>query len=154
MSKTGSIEITRLPCACATTRRASRAITQLYDSWLRPHGIEAPQFAILNLLDALGESNQATIGARFDLDKTTLSRNLKLLHEKGWIALARGADRRERTVTLTSAGRARLAAARPAWRNAQAAMEKALGVKEWRETFRTLDAVAAAAQSAARGAES
>jgi len=141
-------EIARLSCACATTRRASRAITQLYDHWLRPHGIEAPQFAILSLLDALGETNQVTIGAQFGLDKTTLSRNLSLLHTNGWIELTAGADRRERRVTLTKAGRARLTAARPAWRRAQGAMEKALGAKQWRAVFATLDAVTAAAQAA------
>src|SRR5579864_6689214 len=140
--------IAPLPCACATTRRAARAITQLYDSWLRPHGIEAPQFAILSLLDALGVANQATIGSHFGLDKTTLSRNLTLLHEEGWIALTPGADRRERRVTLTRAGRARLTAARPAWRSAQAAMKKALTPRKWRGVFRALDAVAVAAQSA------
>ena len=154
MSRAAPIEIARLPCACATARRASRAITQLYDRWLRPHGIEAPQFAILNLLDALGVSNQTTIGAHFDLDKTTLSRNLKLLHKNGWIALSPGADRRERNVILTAAGRARLSAARPAWRKAQKAMEGALGRKGWHEAFRTLDAVTTAAQAAARSAGS
>jgi DNA-binding MarR family transcriptional regulator len=141
-------EIARLPCACATTRRASRAITQLYDRCLRPHGIEAPQYAILTLIDALGESNQVAIGDHFGFDKTTLSRNLKLLHQRRWVAVSAGADRRERRLKLTRAGRARLAAARPAWRSAQAAMEKALGSEQWRAVFATLDAVTAAAQSA------
>ena len=141
-------DIFQLPCACATTRRASRAITQLYDSWLRPHGIEAPQFAMLSVLDSLGEANQATLGGYLGLEKTTLSRNLRLLHTNGWIALRRGTDRRERQIALTKAGRARLAAARRAWRSAQAAMRQALGSKAWRDAFKVLDAVAAAAQSA------
>jgi DNA-binding MarR family transcriptional regulator len=150
MAGSPATDLTPLPCACATARRAARAVTQLYDSRLRPHGIEAPQFAILNLLDALGEANQVTIGGHFGLDKTTLSRNLRLLHENGWIAFAEGEDRRERQVTLTKAGRARLTAARPAWRSAQSAMEKALGARRWRAVFDALDSVAAAAQARAR----
>jgi DNA-binding MarR family transcriptional regulator len=143
-------EIARLVCACATARRAARAITQLYDERLRPHGIEAPQFAILALIDALGEANQAAVGSHFGLDKTTLSRNVKLLEERGWVGLSTGEDRRERRLTLTKTGRARLAAARPAWRRAQAAMENALGPKQWDAIFDALDAVTGAAQVARR----
>src|SRR5262252_7779565 len=100
-------------CACATIRRASRAVTQLYDTWLRDHGIEGPQFALLAMLERLGECNQTTMGQRFDLDKTTLSRSLKLLKQRGWIDVTRGTDARERLVALTPEGRRRLAAAKP-----------------------------------------
>src|SRR5262245_61942299 len=91
-------------CACATIRRASRAVTQLYDTWLRDHGIEGPQFALRAMLDRLDECSQTTMGQRFDLDKTTLSRNLKLLKQRGWIQIAPGTDARERRVTLTDDG--------------------------------------------------
>ena len=67
------------PCACATARRAARALTQLYDGHLRASEIEATQFSLLALLSSLGPCHQAVIGERFALDKTTLSRNLKLL---------------------------------------------------------------------------
>ena len=56
-------------------------MTQLYDAHLRPHGLESPQFALLSLLAAAGPTSQAAIGQRFGYDKTTLSRNLKVLRE-------------------------------------------------------------------------
>jgi DNA-binding MarR family transcriptional regulator len=139
-----------LPCACATIRRASRAVTQLYDQWLGAHGIEAPQFALLAVLERLGESNQATMGQRFDLDKTTLSRNLKLLKQRGWIETLPGEDGRERRVRLTRAGRRQLAAARPAWKQAQAQMRAALSEHDWDTTLRVLNAITAAARRAQR----
>jgi len=139
-----------IPCACATIRRASRAVTQLYDRWLRDHGIEGPQFALLAMLDRVGETNQTTMGQRFDLDKTTLSRNLKVLKEKGWIETVPGDDARERLVRLTAAGRRRLAAARPTWKKAQAQLRSALGEQDWDATLHVLDAITVAARRAER----
>lgn len=139
-----------LPCACATIRRASRAVTQLYDQWLRDHGLEGPQFALMAMLDRLGETNQATMGQRFDLDKTTLSRNLKLLKQKGWIESMPGGDARERRVRLTAAGRRRLAAARPAWTKVQERLRSALSEHDWDATLHTLNAITSAARRAER----
>ena len=139
-----------IACACATIRRASRAVTQLYDSWLRDHGIEGPQFALLAMLERLGECNQTTMGQRFDLDKTTLSRNLKLLKQRGWIDLVPGTDARERRATLTPDGRRRLAAARPAWRTAQSHLRSALQGHDWDAMIAVLDGVTHAARQARR----
>jgi DNA-binding MarR family transcriptional regulator len=126
-------------------------VTQLYDSWLRRHGIEGPQFALLVMVDRLGECNQATMGRRFDLDKTTLSRNVKLLNRKGWIAIGAGADARERRITLTPNGRRRLAAARPAWRQAQEQLRAAMNESDWDAMWAVFTALTRAARVARRG---
>lgn len=139
-----------IPCACASIRRASRVVTQLYDQWLRGHGIEAPQYALLAMLERLGETNQTTLGQRFDHDKTTLSRNLKVLTQKGWIETVPGSDARERRVRLTPGGRQRLAAARPAWRKAQSQLRAALPNHDWETTLQVLGAIARAARDAER----
>lgn len=139
-----------LPCACAMTRRASRAVTQLYDQWLRPHGIEGPQFALLAMLERLGESNQMELGRRFNLDKTTLSRNLGVLKRRGWIDATAAVDARERRITLTAAGRRQLATSRPAWRTAQARLRASLNGHDWDAVLRALDALTQAARNARR----
>src|SRR6476620_5328613 len=139
-----------IPGACATIRRASRAVTQLYDQWLRAHGIEGRQFALLAMLERLGEANQKTMGQRLDLDKTTLSRNLKLLKHRGWIETIPADDGRERRVRLTTTGRRQLAAARPTWKKAQAQMRAALSEHDWDTTLRVLNAITVAARRAQR----
>jgi DNA-binding MarR family transcriptional regulator len=103
------------------------------------------------MLDHLGACNQATLGRLFDLDKTTLSRNLKLLKQKKWIAIAAGADARERRVALTRAGRRRLVAARPAWRKAQEQLRATIGDDEWNDMWKAMHALTQAAQVAQRG---
>ena len=66
-----------LQCACATTRRAARSVTQLYDHHLKVGGVESTQFALLSTVEGLGPSSQATIGRALGLEKTTLSRNCR-----------------------------------------------------------------------------
>jgi DNA-binding MarR family transcriptional regulator len=137
-----------LLCACATARRAARAVTQLYDGHLRASEIEAPQFALLSALDAQGPCSQAAIGRRFALDKTTLSRNLKRLKERGWIDTAAAADGRERRYVLSRLGRRRLSAARPAWRRAQAQLRTSMSQQQWDAMWKALRVITAAARAA------
>jgi DNA-binding MarR family transcriptional regulator len=72
-----------LPCPCATARRMARLLTQLYDSHLRSAQIEASQFTLLSVLDGMPACNQQTLGRMMGFDKTTLSRNLKRLEQRG-----------------------------------------------------------------------
>lgn len=132
-----------LGCACASARRMARALTQLYDSRLRTAGIEAPQFAILATLQH-GPSSQARLGRRHALDKATVSRNLRGLARKGWIAFRDSEDRRERMAALTPAGQVRLAKARAEWQHAQADLQSAMTDAQWRAMFATFRAVSAA----------
>ena len=148
-SNTVPAEAIDLACACATARRAARAVTQLYDQHLRASDIEATQFALLSMLNAIGPSSQATIGHHFVLDKTTLSRNLTLLRKKGWIETAPSTDGRERRYVLSKTGRSRMAAAQPAWRRAQEQLRGSMTAKDWDamwKTFRTLTDAARAAR--------
>jgi DNA-binding MarR family transcriptional regulator len=144
------VVVVDIPCACAAARRAARALTQLYDGHLRASQVEATQFTLLAVLGSGDSFSQATLGRRFALDKTTLSRNLRLLKNKGWITIAPATDGRERRYVLTAAGRNRLDGARPGWRRAQAALRSVLSEREWRQMFRAFRLVTEAAH-AARG---
>ena len=137
-----------LPCACATTRRAARAITQLYDLRLHEAGIEAAQFGLLAVLDRMPGTSQAVQGRLLAMDKTTLSRNFKLLKRRGWIEPSPGKDERERGYRLTRAGRQRLQAAKPLWKAAQDRLRSIVGPRAWATTLETLRALTQAATSA------
>jgi DNA-binding MarR family transcriptional regulator len=143
---------TDLACACATARQVARLLTQLYDGWLRGAGVEAPQFALLMTLEKQGATSQAALGRRYAIDKTTISRNLKLLERNGWVAASKAEDGRERRFTLTPAGRKRLAAARPKWKQAQEQLRSSMTASQWAAMFRTFTTVASAARAAQRAA--
>src|SRR5215472_12556749 len=98
-----------LPCACQNLRRATRAVTRIYDEELRKAGLEITQFGLLTALSLVGEANQKRLSAGFAMDSTTLTRTLGLLRNYGWIRVLPGKDRRERMFSLTGAGKRKLA---------------------------------------------
>ena len=138
----------RFVCACATARHVARTLTQLYDAALRDTGLEAPQFALLMAIDQIGPCNQAALGERYALDKTTVSRNLKWLEGQGWVRVAMGRNRRERELTLTAEGRRRLTAARPKWRKAQAVLQSEMSDADWNAMLRAFGKIIEAAHRA------
>ena len=142
--------IADLPCACATARRAARALTQLYDGRLRQSQIEASQYALLSAIDRMNGANQATIGRMLELDKTSLSRNLQWLKRKGWIELSAADpsknDGRERRFVLSAEGRQKLESAQPAWQAVQEQLRSELSAAEWETMWKVFRVVTQAAQ--------
>jgi DNA-binding MarR family transcriptional regulator len=116
-----------LPCMCASLRRASRAITQLYEDALRPTGLRGTQFTILQTLSLAGEVTQGDLGRILAMDSTTLTRTLTIMGRHGWIAKRRGEDRREWRMRLSKAGETQFKQALPHWEKAQARLRRQLG---------------------------
>lgn len=134
-------------CACLNLRQATRAVTQLYDDILRPSGLRATQFSLLSVVRLMGGASIGALAETAVMDRTTLTRNLKLLEEMKLIRTAEGKDARVRLVTLTAAGEARLAAARPYWEEAQAHMTRSLGHAELDRLLRGLSGAVQAGQA-------
>ena len=116
-----------LPCICASFRRASRALTQLYEDALRPVGLRASQFTVLQTLSLAGEVTQGELGQILAMDSTTLTRTLNIMGRHGWIAKRRGEDRREWRMRLSKAGETQLKKALPHWEKAQTQLQRQLG---------------------------
>ncbi len=137
-----------LPCACASLRRAARAVTQLYDEVLRDTGLRTTQFTLLQVLATTGRIKQGRLGDLLSLDSTTLTRTLRPLVGKGWVRSAAGKDRRERLYELAAAGRRELDRALPAWERAQQRLRKGLGGGRFERLQSVLLEVTAAARQA------
>jgi DNA-binding MarR family transcriptional regulator len=115
------------PCTCSRLRRATRAVTQLYDDALAPVGLRVTQLSLLRTLQRLGTLTIGELAARNLLDRTALSRNLDPLAEKRLVAIVPGRDARTREVTLTRQGTAAIAAAAPHWERAQREVARHVG---------------------------
>jgi DNA-binding MarR family transcriptional regulator len=112
---------------CASLRRASRAITQLYEDALRPTGLRGTQFTVLQALSLTGEVTQGDLGRILAIDSTTLTRTLTIMGRHGWIAKRRGEDRREWRMRLSKAGETAFRHALPHWQRAQTQLRRRLG---------------------------
>src|SRR5258706_7543917 len=93
-----------LPCLCSSFRRTARALTQLYEQALRPLGLRATQFTILQVLALAGEVTQQQLGDMLVMDSTTLTRTLVIMGRPGSIAGRRGDDRPQRLLRLGQGG--------------------------------------------------
>ena len=97
-------------CNCTELRKASRRISQLYDTALAPSGLKTTQRAILA---QIGRSEPGTVGELAEalvMDSGALAHTLKPLERDGHLSVAVDpADRRNRLISLTLQGRAKLA---------------------------------------------
>lgn len=134
-------------CNCTALRKASRRLTQLYDTVLSPTGLKSTQCSILAEIERGGEGplTMRELAQCLMMDRSTLGHNLRPLERDGLIRLTVGAsDRRERRVVLTKAGEDRLAEARSFWRAAQVSFETVHGSAMAEALRATMKAIAAA----------
>ena len=132
-----------LPCMCASFRRATRVLTQYYDSALRPLGLRGTQFTLLQALSLAGKVSQGALGEILAIDSTTLTRTLAIMGRRGWITSRSGKDRRERWICLSEAGRAEFRRARPQWEKVQQRLRARLGNQRWNELLNLTNEVTA-----------
>jgi len=115
-------------CVCGRLRRASRALTQMYDDLMAPCGLRVTQFSLLRTLARHEQPVRISeLAALTLIDRTALSRNLEPLAAQGLVEIVPGQDARTREVALTRAGRTALARATPLWKDAQAEVTRRLG---------------------------
>ena len=112
---------------CGSIRRTSRALTQLYEQTLRPLGLRATQFTIMQVLARAGEVSQGQLGEILAMDSTSLTRTLKIMIQQSWVAERPGRDRRERWLRLSKTGEAQMKRALPAWDKIQSRLRREMG---------------------------
>lgn len=117
-------------CLCTNLRIATRAITKLYDQFLKPCHLRITQFTLLIAIGLNKATNLSDLAELLVMDVTTLTRNLQRLEKQNLIVLRPGRDRRNRTVSLTSEGREKLQQAIPLWKKAQQRITDTIGQKE------------------------
>ena len=112
-------------CLCLHTQRAARILGRTFDAALRPFQLNNGQFSLLMALNRPAPAKMGAVATLLAMDRTTLTAALKVLRQRGWIAIAVDPqDRRGRLLTLTVAGRNVLARAVPVWEQTHAAAER------------------------------
>jgi DNA-binding MarR family transcriptional regulator len=124
-------------CVCLHARMTARAVTRAYDQALAPLGLEATQFTLLGAIMGNPERSITALADRLALERSSLSRNLKLLEARGLITSA-GTGGRGAAFIITPEGEALLEAALPVWSAVQRSSEDAMGAVTWSVTRDTL----------------
>jgi len=119
-----------LPCACTTLRKATRAVSRIYDDALAAAGMNVTQLAILRAIGRAGDGGAplSRLAEGLVMDKTSLYRGLGPLIRSGWVVVTQAG--KGRTKLVRKGRRVTDAAALP-WEAAQSRVVEAFGVKRW-----------------------
>jgi DNA-binding MarR family transcriptional regulator len=115
-------------CTCEALRRLTRRMTAVYDRHLAEVDLTVGQYALLVNIGA-ETLPLSRLARRTATDRTTLTRTLAPLVKAGWVVVVPGEDARTRLVTLTEAGRRKVATAHAVWQGAQDQIGAALSPK-------------------------
>jgi DNA-binding MarR family transcriptional regulator len=117
-------------CIAVRLRLLNRVVTKIYNQALRPHGLTVSQLNILVAVSYLGQAKQQDICNALHLEKSTLSRDLARMRERGWVTETPGDDGRSSLLRVSAHGGKLLQKAIPAWRQAQQEAAALLGERE------------------------
>jgi DNA-binding MarR family transcriptional regulator len=132
----------RAMCACNQLRRATRGITQLYEAEMAPGGLKVTQLPILVALRSEGDLSVTRLAGALSLDRTTLTRNLSVLEQRGLIRTEENhGDARVRMVSITPEGADVLASALVCWEDVQNVVEERFGSERLRALYDELAAL-------------
>ena len=114
-------------CLCLHAQRAARVLARVFDEALRPAGLTNGQFSLMMSLNRPGPARMRDVTAVLGMDRTTLTAALKALERRGFVISGSDPeDRRGRLLSLTLAGREKLADALPIWRETHDTVESRL----------------------------
>jgi DNA-binding MarR family transcriptional regulator len=121
----------RAACTCGSLRKASRRISQFYDTALAPVGLKSTQFSILSEVERgslAGPVTMCELASAMVMDRSTLGHNLRPLERDDLVVLRQARhDRRKRYVELTAKGKSLLPRAQQLWRRAEDRFERIFG---------------------------
>jgi DNA-binding MarR family transcriptional regulator len=116
-------------CTHFKLRQLLRSVARHYDAHFARAGLKGTQYSLLSAIVATEPVRPAELARAMGLDASTLTRNLRVLIDLGWVVQGPGDDARSRRIEATAAGRAKQAEARRHWKRAQLELNATLGVE-------------------------
>lgn len=120
-------QINKSKCYCITLCRAANAITAFYDEGLKQAQITTKQFSLLINLARLGEASTVELADFVNLERSTVTRNLKILLENGWVCDRAKPGSRSHRYAVTETGEKKLEETEQLWEKMQEKMDAFLG---------------------------
>ena len=125
-------------CVCFNLRKSARLLSQIYDQALKPVGIKVTQLSLLMAVAGQDGITMGRLARPLGMDRTTLSRNARLLAKKGLLEIGEGEDRREQLLSLTDRGVTLLKEALPLWDSVQRRLAEEMGEDRLSDILRDL----------------
>jgi DNA-binding MarR family transcriptional regulator len=126
-ARTSAAQIITSECVSVRLRSLNRSLTSVYEEALRPLGLRVGQLNIIVAVACMGVAKPVDLCRLLCMDKSTLSRDVKVMQRHGWLEEGTGEDARTRPLRITPAGSDLLEKCLPAWRAAQTKAKDLLG---------------------------
>lgn len=131
-------------CHATSLRKATRRVSQLYDTVLAPCGLRSTQRSILIHIARAQAPSMSDLAAALVLDRSALAHNLKPLEREGLVEVKVDPnDKRSRLITLSKKGEDKLLESQALFEQAQGCFETALGAEQAHELRDSLRLIAA-----------
>jgi DNA-binding MarR family transcriptional regulator len=127
-------------CLAQRVLLVNRTISGLYNDALRPLGMTVTQLTFLVIVARRGPVSPGEVAKRLNMDKSTLSRNVRLMEDHGWLSVSPDQGRSQ-SLTIESRGRKLIEKALPLWQGAQERARELLGERGARSIYATADNV-------------
>ena len=99
---------------------------------LRPFALRISQANILSAISYMGKVRPAEVSRILRIEKSTLSRDVELMKQRGWLESEPPAGGRNQMIRLTADGKNLLGNVQPSWEKAQAEAKRLIGEDgEW-----------------------
>ena len=138
-----AVDLIVAECLATRTLLLNRTISGLYNEALRPLGLTTAQLTLLVIVAKRGPVSPGEVAKRLNMDKSTLSRNVRLMEDHGWLSVSpdQGQSGRSQSLTIESKGRKLIEKALPLWQGAQERARELLGERGARSIYTTADTV-------------
>ncbi len=114
-------------CYCITLCRAANAVMDYYDNAFAKNNITTKQFSLLINLSRMEEANVVELAEYVNLERSTVTRNLKILISKGWVCDLAKENSRSHRYTVTEEGHKQIENSLPIWNKCQSDIENFIG---------------------------
>jgi DNA-binding MarR family transcriptional regulator len=127
MATRNSIREITSNCLALRVRIVARSVSAIFEQAMAKHDVTIAQVNMLTALGELGLCAPGRIGEVLQLERSTVSRNLDLLIQKGLVDAVSSDAKGIREVILNASGREKIETVMPDWRAAQKRAAKLLG---------------------------
>ena len=107
------------PCFCVSVRGLANRLTQLYDDRMAPFDLKVTQYSVMKKIVDKPNSTISEIAQMSDLDRTTLTRSLRILERDGWLEFVKAKDQREKRLQIKATKTSDFDRAQRAWQQVQ-----------------------------------
>lgn len=102
-------------CPFFQMKKTLRQLQGFYDGFFSPIGMTPTQFALMLGMYDIDPVPMGVLSQWYGMDRTTMTRNLKLLEKEGWAFFQPGEDKRQKCWTLTVLGKDKVRQGLPLW---------------------------------------